>query len=206
MEEIKVIKINLDFLDTNCYAVYDGSTNFLIDPGSDSNKIIGTIRKEEKIPDFIINTHCHYDHIGAAQEVSDYFKIPVYIHQKGEEILNNPDKNLSSFFNINKVLLKAYNTISGKENKNFLLKDIDIINMPGHTPGSIIIRYKNILFTGDLLFRDSVGRTDLPGGNPDEMRQSLEDIKNLDESLTVLPGHGEETTLKRELKNNVFLK
>ncbi len=206
MEKTKVVRINLDFWDTNCYTVYDDNVNFLIDPGSDSKKIIETLSQEKKNPDFIINTHCHYDHIGAAKEVSDYFKIPVYIHQREEEILNDPDKNLSSFFNINTLLLKTYNIVSGKENKNFLLKEINIINMPGHTPGSIIIRFKNFLFTGDVLFKNSIGRTDLPGGNMDEMQQSLNYLKNLEENLIVFPGHGEDTTLEQELKNNVFLK
>ena len=206
MKKTEVKRIRLDFLDTNCYVVYGDSMCFLIDPGSEAKKIIRALDKEKIDPDFIINTHCHYDHIGAAEEISGHFKIPVYIHKNEEEILNDPDKNLSSFFNVNTLLLKTYNMISGKENKDFLLKEMDVINTPGHTPGSIIIRYKNYLFTGDLLFKSSIGRTDLPGGSSDEMQQSLAYLKKLEKSLIVFPGHGADTTLQQELKNNVFLK
>ena len=91
------------------------------------------------------------------------------------------------------------------ETKDFLSKKIDIITTPGHTPGSIIIRYAGYLFTGDLLFKDSIGRTDLPGGDSAKMKTSLSLLKTLDKNLIVLPGHGDETTLEDELKNNYFL-
>lgn len=205
MNNIEIVKIKLDFLDTNCYMVYGNGIDFLIDPGSDSEKIIRYLGKREKGPDFVIGTHCHFDHIGAAGEIAGYYNIPVYIHQNEEEILNNPDKNLSSFFNVNTLLLKTYKILYGVETKDFLSKEIDIMTTPGHTPGSIIIRYDRYLFTGDLLFKDSVGRTDLPGGDPAKMKTSLSLLKTLDKNLIVLPGHGAETTLEDELKNNYFL-
>lgn len=205
MNNIEIVKIKLDFLDTNCYMVYGNGIDFLVDPGSDSEKIIRYLGKREKGPDFVIGTHCHFDHIGAAGEIAGYYNIPVYIHQNEEEILNNPDKNLSSFFNVNTLLLKTYKILYGMETKDFLSKEIDIMTTPGHTPGSIIIRYDRYLFTGDLLFKDSVGRTDLPGGDPAKMKTSLSLLKTLDKNLIVLPGHGAETTLEDELKNNYFL-
>jgi glyoxylase-like metal-dependent hydrolase (beta-lactamase superfamily II) len=205
LEKTEVIKIKLDFLDTNSYVIYGDGVNFLIDPGSESEKIIKYLEKRKKDLDFIINTHCHFDHIGAADTIAEYFKIPVYIHQNEEDILKNPSKNLSSFFNVNTLLLKTYKLIYGKEVKDFLSKKIDIINTPGHTPGSIIIKYDNYLFTGDLIFKDSIGRTDLPGGNPAEMRQSLNYVKNLEKNLIIFPGHGIDTTIEDELKSNYFL-
>ncbi len=205
MNNIEIVKIKLDFFDTNCYMVYGNGIDFLIDPGSDSKKIIKYLDKRNKGPDFIIGTHCHFDHIGAADKVADYYNIPVYIHQNEEEILNNPGKNLSSFFNVNTLLLKTYKILYGMETKDFLSKKIDIITTPGHTPGSIIIRYAGYLFTGDLLFKDSIGWTDLPGGDSAKMKTSLSLLKTLDKNLIVLPGHGDETTLEDELKNNYFL-
>ena len=205
LKNTEVIRIKLNFLDTNCYVIYSDAVNFLIDPGSDSEKIIKHLNERNKDLDFIINTHCHFDHIGAADIISEYFRIPVYIHEKEENLLKDPYKNMSYFFNSNTILLKTYNIIQGKTVKDFLSKKIDIINTPGHTPGSIIIKYEDYLFTGDLLFRGSVGRTDLPGGNAAQMKKSLNYIKNLDENLVVFPGHGADTTIGYELKNNYFL-
>ncbi len=205
LDNIEVLKIKLDFLDTNCYMIYGDGINFLIDPGSDSEKIIRFLEKRKINPDLVINTHCHFDHVGAADSITRYYKIPAYIHQNEEEILSDQDKNLSSFFNVNTLLLKTYKVLYGKEIKDFLSKKIDIINTPGHTPGSIIVRYGDYLFTGDLLFKDSVGRTDLPGGNSKQMKESLMFLKTLEKNLLIFPGHGDDTTMENELKNNYFL-
>jgi len=203
---LKVKTIKLGFLDTNCYVVDGNDYVFVIDPGSGFKNIIDFLKKENLSPDFIIVTHCHFDHIGAVPELSEYFKIPVYIHEKEEEILKDPGKNLSSFFNSKGLLLKTYKTIKGEEVKNFLSNNIDVVNVPGHTPGSILIKYLDFLFTGDLLFKGSIGRTDLPGGDPEQMKNSLAYLKSIKENYVVFPGHGSETTLEEEIKNNFFLK
>ncbi len=226
---MKVSKLILGFFNVNCYIVEINSSCFIIDPGADFIAIERFITKEKLKPEFILNTHGHYDHIGAVPELLYKYKIPFIIHKADEFIITDPNKNLSTIFGNNSLALRDYKLI-GNVNKsvnknNFkniglnekIIKDInsliskdisknlEIFNMPGHTPGSIVIKLNNFLFTGDLLFKDGVGRTDLPGGNSSELIESLRLIKQFDPEMIVYPGHGATTKLKFEIENNYYL-
>jgi len=181
------------------------SVNIIIDPGADFNIIKRSIEENCIKPDFILNTHGHYDHIGAVEDITSNYKIPFYIHEFEEPIITDPDKNISSFFGKNELSLKTYDLIKNTDYNFFTDLGIDIINVPGHTPGSIIIKTGNFLFTGDLLFKGTIGRTDLPGGNLKEIKRSLVRIKKMDEKSIIYPGHGEVTSLEYELKSNYYL-
>ncbi|MCE5329464.1 MBL fold metallo-hydrolase, partial [bacterium] len=152
---MEIKKFNLAFLDVNCYLVNFKNNNFLIDPGSEFKRIKKYISDNNITLNFIINTHGHFDHIGAVPELIKEFNIPFYIHEKEEEIITDSKKNLSSTFSLNELSLKTYNLISGENNKDFLIPGMDIMNFPGHTPGSVIIKIDNCLFTGDVLFKGS---------------------------------------------------
>jgi hydroxyacylglutathione hydrolase len=207
-EKEKVKRLVLGQFAVNCYILEAGDANIIIDAGA-KPEIIERYLKDEKItPDFLLNTHGHYDHIGAVSKIESNYKIPFYIHKSEESIITDMDKNLSSIFEKNGLILKTYNLI---DNKNFSFFDkygLKIIHTPGHTPGSIIIAYQDLLFTGDLLFKGSIGRTDLPGGDSAEIKKSLASLKtlqNINYEFKVLPGHGEGTMLGYEFKNNYFL-
>ena len=203
---MKIKKFVLKFLDVNCYLVNYKNFNFLIDPGSEFKRIREYIVKNNLKLDFILNTHGHYDHSGAVVDLIKEFKVPFYIHEKEEEIIADPKKNLSSFFSSNELLLQTCTFISGETVEDFLNLGIKIMNFAGHTPGSIIVKIDDNLFTGDILFKGAIGRTDLPGGSSREMDNSLKTIKLFDENLKIFPGHGPESTMKEELKNNYFLR
>lgn len=203
---MEIKKFELQFFNVNCYLINYKNNFFLIDPGSEYQRIKKYILEKKIKLDFILNTHGHYDHIGAVNDLIMELGIPFYIHEKEEDIIKDPQKNLSSDFDLNGLSLTTYNLIKGNHIDNFLNKDIEIMNFPGHTPGSILIKIENCLFTGDVLFNGSIGRTDLPGGSSEEMEISLRKIKTLDKKLKILPGHGPESTLEEELKNNYFLK
>jgi hydroxyacylglutathione hydrolase len=204
--QMEIRKFVLKFLDVNCYFVKYKSYKFLIDPGSEFKRIRDYIVKNDLKLDFILNTHGHYDHVGAVPDLIKEFNIPFYIHEDEEEIISDPKKNLSSFFGAGDLLLQSCTFIRGDEIDNFLKTGIKIMKFAGHTPGSIIIKIEDNIFTGDVLFKDSIGRTDLPGGSNREMNNSLKIIKSFDEKLKVFPGHGPETTMKEEFENNYFLK
>jgi len=205
---LKIRKLILGFFNVNCYIVSYNNFCFIIDPGADFEYIDSSIKEEKLTPGFILNTHGHYDHIGAVPEIIDNYKIPFYIHSKDEFIITDPDKNLSTIFGKNELSLTAYKFIDSQENSFFRKitgEELEIFNMPGHTPGSVVIKMGNYLFTGDLIFREGVGRTDLPGGNADELIKSLNIIKKFDPELSVCPGHGATTKLKFEIENNYYL-
>lgn len=177
----------------------------IIDPGADFDIIQKNIKKDNIKPDFILNTHGHYDHIGSVKDLISYYKIPFYIHELEEPIISDPEKNLSSFFGENELSLKTYNLISGTDYKYFADMGIEIINVPGHTPGSIMFKVNDFLFTGDLLFKGAIGRTDLPGGNVEQIKKSLIKIKRMESKLMIYPGHGQISSLGYELKSNYYL-
>jgi len=203
---VEIKKFRLMLLDVNCYLINFKNNSFLIDPGSEFKKIKKYIFENNIKLKFIINTHGHYDHMGAVPELIKEFDIPFYIHEKEEGIITDPKKNLSSTFYSNGLSLKTYNLIKGDFNKDFLISGMDVMNFPGHTPGSILMKIEDCLFTGDVLFKDSIGRTDLPDGNNKDMNDSLRKIKLFDRKLKIFPGHGPESTIGDEIENNYFLK
>lgn len=203
---MKVKRLVLGVFKVNCYILSLDDTNIIIDPGADFNTIEQYFKLENISPDFIINTHGHYDHIGAVADITGRYKIPFYIHRLEEPIISDPEKNLSSFFGKNALSFKTYNLIDESHIRNFNDLGIEIIHTPGHTPGSIIIKYNNFLFTGDLLFKGGVGRTDLPGGEIKKIKHSLKILKNMDRDLIIYPGHGEDSILGYEFETNYYLR
>lgn len=201
-----VKKLVLGFFQVNCYVVSLGGANFIIDPGADAAGIISYLEEKKIIPGFIINTHGHYDHIGAVPEIVSLYGIDFFIHRLEEAVVADPVKNCSSFFGENNLSLRAYNLIDDNDLMRFRGLGLEIFETPGHTPGSITIKAGNFLFTGDLLFRGAIGRTDLPGGNPADMKRSLSMLKNLDRELVICPGHGPESNLGYEIDTNYYMK
>jgi len=150
----------------------------------------------------IINTHGHFDHIGAC----DDFKVDVYIHEDDRDSLTNPEKNLSAFFGI-PFSLKAYiKTLKDRDSIVLAGINFEVIHTPGHTPGGICLKTDKMIFSGDTLFAGSVGRTDFPGASHDRLLTSIKGkLLILPEDMAIYPGHGPATTLKREKNENPFL-
>jgi len=199
-------KLMVGSLGTNCYILAsDNKEAVVIDPGGDVKHILELIREKEFAVKKIILTHGHYDHIGACKEVAEAAKAPICIHEKDKILLTEPSKNLSFLMGTNFSLdLKTEELFDGQ---TILINDLSLIilHTPGHTPGSISIWVSGLLFTGDLLFAGSVGRTDLSGGSHKVLINSLKRVLNFPDETRVLPGHGEETTLGIEKKVNPFL-
>lgn len=193
----KVIKLTDNEFEQNTYLIKLKDQNILIDAGCSIEKI-KTVIDINKINKIIL-THGHYDHIKTA----NYFdKSKIYAHFKEKIILENPDYNLSSLFN-NEIIITGINYL--KENLIKIDKYIEVFHTPGHTSGSIIVKIGNNLFTGDTLFYDSIGRTDLPTGSIKEMSESLKIFSQFDENIFVFPGHLESGKLSGIKKNNAYL-
>jgi hydroxyacylglutathione hydrolase len=203
---MKIYKLTLGQLAANCYIVKLKSISFIIDPGAEATAIIRFLESNSIRPDMIVNTHGHFDHIGAVEEILKKYRIPFYIDPDEEETVQDPLRNGSSFFGKNNLSLKTYNLINADDIKYFSRNGINIIKTPGHSPGSITLRIENTLFTGDLIFKGSIGRTDLVGGDIKQMKDSLLKIKRMDKNFIIKPGHGSETDLEYEKENNYYLR
>jgi glyoxylase-like metal-dependent hydrolase (beta-lactamase superfamily II) len=203
--EIETVVVGV--LQTNCYIVHDLKEAIIIDPGSDAEKILSIIENKRLKPKLILNTHYHFDHTGANLDIKNMFNIPIAIGEKDAQFLQNAYKDALIFMIDAKkspkadILLKEGDTVALGEIKFF------VIETPGHTIGSICLYNKEnaVLFSGDTLFFESIGRYDLPTGNFGSLINSINKILTLDKSTTVYPGHGPQTTIKHEKINNPFI-
>jgi len=178
----------------------------VIDPGDEANLIISKIEELELVPIIILATHAHPDHIGAAAEIQRRYSIPFAIHSEEKSILDSflPMAQLLGFGNIELPKISYY-FADGQilEENDFKIK---VIHTPGHTPGSVCFLMGEYLFAGDTIFSGSVGRVDIPGGSWNELEKSLKKISKLSEETILHPGHGQSTTLRKELDSNPYLK
>lgn len=200
---MKIKKMVLGQFFVNCYIVTCEKTGkcAIIDPGADSEKIKEEIEKEKLVPEIIINTHGHFDHIAENEK----FNLPVYIHRDDEEFLKNPEKNLSAFFS--SPYICGSKTITVKEGDIIKIGDVSlqVIHTPGHTPGSICLIAEGISFTGDTLFAGGIGRTDFPGGNEEKLINSInKKLFTLPEKTIIYPGHGDISTIEKEKSSFIF--
>lgn len=196
-------------LQVNCYilASQEGSRAIIIDPGADEARIKKALAKHKLSPAFIINTHGHFDHIGC----DDKFGVPIYAYKDEVGLLIDPERNLSSMF------FKSYAVKSEikplKEGEIVKLDDIEleVIHTPGHSQGGMSLLMKkprtDILFTGDSLFFQSIGRTDFPGADETTLIDSIKDkLLSLPDNTIVYPGHGPSSTIEKERNSNPYLR
>ncbi len=196
-----------EYISENCFIVENEDTKecILIDTGSERERIRNFVKEKGLSVVCILLTHAHFDHIGAC----DCFDVPIYIFKDEMDILKDNNANLSALFGIKfDYDVNKLNLITLEDGQELEIADMNIkvIHTKGHTKGSVCYLFNNkYLFSGDTLFKGSVGRTDFISGNQAELLNSLKYlIKNLDESIEVFPAHGESTTIGYEKKTNVF--
>ena len=188
-------------ISTNTYLLKEDNKALLIDPASKAEKLIDTLGDTELIG--ILLTHGHFDHIKAVDGLYEKYKCPVYLHEDDEIIardkLSGEDFGLVSYISCPTVSLKEGNNKIGPF-------EFETIYTPGHTKGSVIFVFDDCIFTGDTLFRGSVGRTDLFSGDSRQLKQSLNIFKEFEKDYQIYPGHDEPTTLYYELATNYYLR
>lgn len=204
-------RLPLGVMQTNCYCVYEENKCLIFDPGDDGATLIQWLENKKLLPKAILLTHAHFDHIGAVDEVRDYFHVPVYIHTLEKEWLENPKYNGSILFFPNRPITARRADILLKDEGKIEVDSFSfqVFETPGHSPGSVSYYFPkdNFIISGDVLFYGSIGRTDLPGGDYDVLMSSIKNkLFPLPEETIVLPGHGVETKLSTEKIWNPFLK
>lgn len=193
--------------ETNCYLTGDLESLecAIIDPGAEAEKIISRLRAGRLIPKMILLTHGHFDHLGAVNDLKEKLKIPLLMHKND---LPTIDQSIEFAHRFDIYLSKCYPDELIKEGDIIRLGKytLEVMETPGHTPGGLSFLTKSEIFVGDTLFKNGIGRTDLPGGNSLLLKNSLLKIIQLDDNLKILAGHGDESTIKEEKKNNPFLR
>ncbi len=177
-----------------------------IDPGDDPHLIIATINDHDCNLIAIINTHAHMDHIGAVSTLKEMLNIPFYLHKEESLILDTYEETCQ-LFNLNKNKTPDVDYwFTDESTLTFGSLTFKLIFTPGHTPGGTSFMIGDHVFVGDTLFRGSVGRTDLPGGNWNILEKSLLKLmENVPLEYSIHSGHGPDTTMNIERKENPFL-
>ncbi len=198
-------------LQCNCSIFGDEQSReaIVIDPGDNIDKILAILNRHLLKVKAIVITHAHIDHIGGAAKLKAATGAPVYMNQKDQPLYD--DLELQASWVGMETPERTEIDSQAREGDSLTLgpATFHVLHTPGHTQGSISlwIPEENKLIAGDTLFRDSIGRTDLPGGDRRQILSSIYDkLLTLPESATVVPGHGQNTTIGREKERNPFLR
>ncbi|MBR6102866.1 MAG: MBL fold metallo-hydrolase [Ruminococcus sp.] len=205
---MRIIKLKpLSICDTNSYIVVSDSGNCaLIDAPDDADYIMEQIDILGLDLKMILLTHGHFDHIGAVADLVEMTGCEVYIHGKDLSKLMSGDNMMSRFFGAGTVkTVKKATPISEDDVIKLDELEFDVLHTPGHTSGSVCYIIGDVMFSGDTLFARSIGRTDMPDGDPEVMKQSLAKICGLGGDLKIYPGHMQNTTLDHERHYNSYL-
>lgn len=214
--KIEVEKLVLGMVSTNVYLVFYNGNCIIIDPSDEAERIIACIEERKAKPLAILLTHGHFDHIMAAPALAKKYGIKIYAGEAERQLLEDSGLNLATRFLGENFTLEADEYVKGGDEIEFEGFKLKVLYTPGHTVGSVSFytedladneAFKKAAFTGDTLFAGSVGRVDLPTGNEDTMRRTLNEvIKKLPSDTVVFPGHGAATTIEREIMHNPYLR
>jgi glyoxylase-like metal-dependent hydrolase (beta-lactamase superfamily II) len=184
----------------------EGCACVIIDPGDEADRIAARIEELRLTPEIILNTHGHLDHIGAVPDLRERYEIPFAIHPLDGFLLQNVEAHAQLFG------LSGYrdpevdrDLVAGETVEAAGLK-IEVVFTPGHSPGHVTFLVDGHAFAGDCLFSGSIGRSDLPQGDPAVLKRTLHDVfLSWPDTIRVLPGHGPDTTIGDERRTNPFL-
>lgn len=223
MGNLKLEQYVVGMVQTNCYVAINDSTQecFVVDPGASGKQLAEKIREGGYTPVAILLTHGHFDHAGAAETLAKEFGVSIYAHEAEADTLKDPQKNVSWMVGT-KESYKADVYVKDGEELNLAGFSIRVLHTPGHTEGGCCyyLPEEAVVFSGDTLFAQSVGRTDFPGGSMSQIVRSVKDkllvlterksehidaLGQTKTDITVYPGHNEFTTIETERKYNPYL-
>lgn len=210
MPNLKVKKLSVGDLQVNCFIVHNYSECLIVDPGGDIETIVDFINSKNLGVEGIILTHGHFDHFVVAEELSSKYNVKIYAHEDDHKLLLDPKMNLSSYFYQNNPIKINNPSIleSLGDNISFNVAKFVVIHVPGHSPGSVCLYNKENQFciAGDVLFKMSIGRTDFPYCNQNQLVEGIKKkLLILPDNTVIYPGHGDKTTIKEEKKFNPHL-
>ena len=196
-------KYSLGQLQANCYFIIQNNECVIIDPADEAEFILQKIQRENLKLTALLATHGHFDHTMAVGEIQLSYDVPLYIHEADLFLIKRLTETARYFLGYEPAIIMPKNIeFFDKNNSKSHISNFQfqIIHTPGHTPGSCCFYFpdEGALFTGDTLFKDAVGRTDLSYSSRNDLKKSLNKIAKLPEDTIVYPGHGDETTIDEE--------
>ena len=204
-----MVKAILNDFTENTYIINEKRECFIIDPGTNFDEIVKYIDGKKFVVLGVLLTHGHFDHIFSLNDLVKKYNAPIYIHKNERDFLFDSNLNLSSM-TYKRFVLKdkeLVTTVSGNDKIKLGYESIKVVETPGHTIGGVCYHYKNYLFSGDTLFKGSVGRTDLPTSNKAAIERSVNMlVTKFRDNTVVYPGHGHFTTILSEKLDNPFVK
>jgi glyoxylase-like metal-dependent hydrolase (beta-lactamase superfamily II) len=203
-----MVKAIINEYTENTYIINEKKEAFIIDPGAHFKEIVNYVNESELIVNGVLLTHGHFDHLYTLNKIIDEYKCNVYIFNKERDFLFDPSLNLSNSINSPFILKDKSKVVELNSDSviEFGREKITLLHTPGHTRGGVCYRYKRFLFSGDTLFKGTIGRADLPTSNKADLKRSLELIvKHCRDNTVVYPGHGNFTTILSEKRDNPYL-
>lgn len=201
---MRILKDDKNHMGTNSYLlIKDNKECFIIDAASKLDAFQEIIDQEGLNLKYIMLTHGHFDHVLGVEDLVNKYGAKIVAHIEEKDVLTKASVNLSNM--IGKIIeFDADIYLEGQEGT---FEDFTYLFTPGHTSGGVSYKYEDHVFTGDTVFRASIGRTDFPGGDYDTLIKSIRDkIFTLDHDTTIYPGHGPNTSVEYEINNNPFLR
>jgi glyoxylase-like metal-dependent hydrolase (beta-lactamase superfamily II) len=210
MADLEPTVLVLGIIETNTYILANKQTKeaLLIDPADGADRIMDFLAEKDYHPAAIYLTHGHDDHFGAVNELKREFGLLTYIMKEEEEFVQSVNFNLSGLFGHPRVTEPEMFFVDGQKVR-VLGTEMTAILTPGHTPGGACYYFpeEKLLFSGDTLFCESVGRSDFPGGNGEQLIRSVrEKLMPLPDDVKVYPGHGPDTTIGYERRHNPYVR
>lgn len=203
-------KLLVGMLQTNCYIIADKQSKLaaVIDPGDDCGRILSEIKMNSFTLQYIIITHSHIDHVGALDELKNATGAQIIVSTTDAATLNSNEFTLAAMLGTKAPVCKADICVADGDEMTIVGKNARFIMTPGHTPGSMCVYFESekLLFSGDTLFYESIGRTDFPGGSYSDISASIKNkLFALNGSTKVLPGHNSDTTILHEKESNFYI-
>lgn len=206
---MKVEHYVVGWVETNCYFAINEATSecIVIDPGDDAAMLASKIDEKGYTPAAILLTHGHFDHATGANELAERYHVKIYVHEDDFDLMADPQRNCCGMMG-RRIVNRADEKLRDRQVLQLAGFDIQVIHTPGHTPGGVCFYFEKegVLFAGDTLFCESVGRTDFPGGSSSTLFRSIRDRLFVLPDLTIVyTGHGEPTQIGSEKKYNPFV-